>query len=117
MNELRDIKPNLAVPDPLFWSLMGILMVVLIAILVFLMFKFIKKDKTKLTLKNLDLTKSKSASYIITKYSPNLIKTKEQMAKFQAILEILEPYKYQKTSPNFSKDDEDKIKEFLNGIL
>ena len=113
MEGLRDIKGLIEIED---YSLY-IFIAIAIASLVLLYF-IIKKiiyykrvvspiKKAKKELKNLDLSNSKIASYRLTKYGKIL---KDEDFKY------LEKYKYKREVVEFTKEDLQKIEDFLNGV-
>ena len=113
MESLRDIKGLVAVED---YSLYIFIVIVIISLVVlyFIIKKIINFKRVispikvaKKELKRLDLSDTKKSSYLISKYAPLLSEDD---------FEYLEKYKYKKEVIDFSKEDLEKIKGFLNGI-
>ena len=113
MERLRDIKGLVHVDD---YSLYVFIFIVLI--ILFLLYFIIKKiinykrvispiKRAKKELNNLDLSNSKVASYKLTKYG-NILKNED--------FEYLEKYKYKKEVVDFTEEDLQKIKGFLNAV-
>lgn len=113
VEELKDIKGLVQVEDYSLYIFIAIVFVSLV-LLYFIIKKIInyKKSvspikKAKKELKNLDLSDSKIASYKLTKYG-KILKEEE--------FEYLEKYKYKKEVVEFSEEDLQKIKGFLNAV-
>ena len=106
---IRDIKPNYLMVD---WSFVFaiILAVLLIIGLLFLIIKFLKRDKTKNVLKNLNLEDSKFVAYnfekLAKKYENELYKT---------IVKRLQDYKYVPPKP-LDEELKNDIKRFINEL-
>lgn len=121
MDELRDIKPLVQIPDfslyvLVFVVFVAILVLVLVAMRVYSHFKNAKKSKivvAKKALKELDFTHSKKTAYIITKYASYLIKNSFHQELYDELLGVMSKYKYQKEVPLISDEDREKIKTFL----
>lgn len=122
MEELRDIKPNLAVPDPNLWIYIAILVTVLL-VATLLVRKFISKraksieEIVKSKLKALNLEDSKSTSYAVSKYGDILAKSDEQKSKLKELNLALDIYKYQENPPKFNTQDIKAIEEFLKDVV
>jgi len=110
---LKDIKGLLVVED--YTLYIFIVLVIICLILLFLLVKKLMQYKrvpslekvAKKELKNIDLDDSKSSAYLISKYG--YLFSEESF-------EYLEGYKYKKEVTNFSTEDLEKIKRFLDGI-
>ncbi len=106
---IRDIKPNVEMVD---WSYIGfILLLVAVGILIlFLIFKFLKRDKNRKILKNMDLEDSKFVAYNFEKLAK-----KYENELYRSIVERLKDYKYVPKKP---LDEELKrdIKRFIDAI-
>ena len=113
MEGLRDIKGLVQVED---YSLYIFIVIVFVSLV--LLYFIIKKiinykrvispiKRAKKELKNLDLIDSKVASYKLTKYG-KVLKDED--------FEYLEKYKYKKEVVEFSDEDLQKIKGFLNAV-
>ncbi len=113
MEKLKDIKGLLYVDD---YSLYIFALLVIISLLVlYFLIKIIINFKRKLSpeklakmeLKNIDLTDIKKSSYTLSRYAPVLSEEN---------FEYLEKYKYKKEVIDFTKEDLQKIKGFLDAI-
>lgn len=121
MDELKDIKPFVEIPDFSLYMviLVGILVILLLVLGVFKVynyFKYAKKSKeakAKIKLKNLDFSSSKQAAYTITKYAPLLAKNQFHKELLEELLEVLEKYKYKKEVPLMLDEDREKLGLFL----
>jgi nitrogen fixation/metabolism regulation signal transduction histidine kinase len=113
VEELKDIKGLLHVEDYSLYIFIFIVVIFLV-LLYFIIKKIINYKRVvspikraKKELKNLDLSDSKIASYKLTKYG-KLLSNED--------LEYLEKYKYKKEIVEFSKEDLQEIKGFLNAV-
>ncbi len=121
MNELKinDIKDLVIIPDYSYFIYIFLLLVasLIIIIIIFLVVKKLfnrKKTIYKLAyenLRNIDLENSKTAAYLITKYSKNVLKDEKSKKLYYELLENLEKYKYKK---EVSKFDEKTLEQFRN---
>ena len=119
MDELRDIKPLLEIPDSsyyLFLSLVFLCVAFVFAIVVFLLKKFWKKKKANMQkvyfeqFKNLDWTNVKQSAYMATELGRKLT-LKDERAKeiYNQLVPMLESYKYRKEVPSL---DEETLKQY-----
>lgn len=111
MEELRDIKGLMSIEDYSLYLFVATAILFLI-ILYFIARKIIRRAETstkkaKKVLKDLDLSDSKIASYMLTKHG-KILKNEDFV--------YLEKYKYKKEVADFSDEDLTKIKGFLDGI-
>ncbi|WP_024954853.1 hypothetical protein [Sulfurospirillum arcachonense] len=113
MEGLRDIKGLISIED---YSLYIFIIIVFLALIVlyFLIKKIVLKKRAKdpikiakKELKNLDLEDTKTSAYTLSKYAPLL--SEEDFA-------YLKKYKYKKNIEEFSNEDLEKIKRFIDGI-
>lgn len=125
LQELKDIKPILDVPDSsiyLFFGLLSLFIIVLIWFFWLIYKSFFRKKEPNLKalyfkrLKELNFDNSKEAAYEITKLGaifcdePN---TKEVYEKLKAMLEV---YKYKKSVPQMDEKVKMEFKHFLELI-
>jgi len=119
MDELRDIKPLLEIPDSsyyLFLSLVFLCVAFVFAIVVFLLKKFWKKKKVNMQkvyfeqFKNLDWTNVKQSAYMATELGRKLT-LKDERAKeiYNQLIPMLASYKYRKEVPSL---DEETLKQY-----
>ncbi len=113
MEELKDIKGLVGVEDYSLYVFIAVVLLVLV-VLYFVIKQILTYKRVisplkvaKKELKKLDLSDSKTASYKLTKYAPLLS---------QESFEYLEKYKYKKEVTEFSGEDLEKIKGFLNAV-
>jgi len=108
VDELRDIKPLLEIPDYSYYMTMGLLVLSLLfaTILLFFVIKRIfqnrKMNMQKLyfkALKSVDWTDSKQASYRVTYFGRKLSTDTRSKEIFSQLLPMLEVYKYKKDVP------------------
>ena len=113
MEELKDIKGLVQVDD---YTLYIFILIVIISLIVlyFIIKKIVNHKRVispvkvaKKELKNIDLSDSRKASYKLSKYAPFVSEEN---------FEYLEKYKYKKEVTDFSEEDLEKIKGFLNAI-
>ena len=119
MDELRDIKPLLEIPDSsyyLFLSLVFLCVAFVFAIVGFLIKKFWKKKKVDMQkvyfhrFKNLDWLNVKESAYDATKLGRKLTFNNERAKEiYEQLVPMLESYKYRKEVPSL---DEETLKQY-----
>lgn len=126
MNELKihDIKPLVEIPDYSFYLFIT-LIILSILLFVFLFFYLYKKIKNRKTnpkkiyskkLKEIDLSKSKKASYEITKYLNLLPKNEKQRVLANELIINLKQYKYKKETKEFNEETINLYKNFMESL-
>lgn len=118
MSDFVQIKPFVVIPDNSFGIFATLLIIICFAILLIFLNYFYKNKKNKNLTKNtsfleVDFDNAKKTAYFITKNVPSLIGNNSQKEAFNALLKVLEKYKYKKHVPPFSHGDKEKIKKFL----
>ena len=124
MEELKDIKGIIEVPDYSLWILLGLTTgVLLFLIFVIYYFKNRRKKRKKLTskqiamknLKEIDFDNTKGAVYTFCENFQYFIneKNKESFEKSQKELEI---FKYKKEIEKLSNEQKNKIKNMIKEI-
>ncbi|BCD61589.1 hypothetical protein NitYY0826_C0448 [Nitratiruptor sp. YY08-26] len=121
MEQLRDIKPLVAIPDYSFYLYIGFIVFVttLAAVLVYFIIKLLSRkkiDKRKEILerlRSLDLNDPKRVAYEITKYGKYIIRDESNMRLYEDLVRKLTKYKYKKEVPPLSSDIKKEIKLFL----
>jgi len=119
MDELRDIKPLLEIPDSSYYIFLGLIalgVILLVAMVWFLVKKFWKKKKVDMQkvyfeeFKNLDWTNVKQSAYMATELGRKLT-LKDERAKeiYTQLIPMLESYKYRKEVPSL---DEETLKQY-----
>ncbi len=126
MNKLNihDIKPLVIVDDYSLYLfiLMIVLSIVTVCILFYILYKYLKKRKAEnkkhiiKNLKDLNLTNSKEASYLITHYIRQLNLNELQKSNAIELFEQLEKYKYKKNVENLSAEDKKMFNLFLRSL-
>ena len=114
MDELRDIKPLLEIPDSsyyIFLALVTLLVILLVALVFFLFKKFWKKKKINMQkvyferFKNLDWTKVKESAYEATTLGRKLTVENERAKEiYTQLVPMLASYKYRKEVPALDAD-------------
>lgn len=113
MEGLKDIKGLMEIPDYSLYIFIAIILISLVILFLLVKMFFSRKKNispikiAKKELKNLDFGNSKMSAYILSKYGPTL---KEEDFSY------LEKYKYKKETMEFSKEDLEKIKRFLDEL-
>jgi hypothetical protein len=109
MDELRDIKPLMQIPDYsyyLFWGGVIILILLGIVVLFFLLKRYYKtkgltqRQQDFASLKNLDWSNPKKSAYAVTLLGRRLCNDQRSQEIFSQILPMLEQYKYKKEVPS-----------------
>ena len=123
IEKLKDIKPNVIIPDNSLVILLSFIFVLLIiGTLVYLFFKKLKRRK-KPTLKEiklkelkaLDFSDDKEVAYKFTTDAYLFLDDKNK-DKYEEIVKKLEPYKYKKDIPAMPKELKSSIKEFIRKL-
>jgi len=119
MDELRDIKPLLEIPDSsyyIFMALVFLSIALLLVIIVFLVKKFWKKKKIDMQkvyfyqFKNLDWKNVKQSAYEATKLGRKLTFKNERAKEiYEQLVPMLKAYKYKKEVPSL---DEETLKQY-----
>lgn len=122
MDKLVDIKGFVDIPDASLYIFLAIviftiLVLIFLGLKIYRYFSNSKKDlklisREKLT--NLDFKNSKDTAYTISKYAPFLVENDAQKEFLDEFLQSLAIYKYQKTVPEFTKEDMEKLKTFMD---
>jgi len=122
MEELKDIKPLLEIPDSsyyIYWGLIIFAGLLLLAVLFFVAKKLWDNRKTNLAkgylarLKEIDWKDSKKSAYEATHYA-RLLATDERREKlFEQLEPLLEQYKYKKEVETVDKDTRNHFNLFV----
>ena len=124
IKELRDIKPNVEIPDnSLIILSVSLFTLIVLAILLYLLLKPKRKKRKKLTpleikkkeLKELDFDNDKDVAYTFTTHAGEFTNEKN-LHEYEEILKQLEPYKYKKEIPKMDKELKKRIKRFIDAI-
>ena len=124
MNELKDIKDIVDVPEYSLFLLIGVIFLTLLLLsLAIYFFKNRRKRRKKLTPKEIALQKLHAIKYHNTKemvYSfeahARLFIDENNQASFQAIKKALEIYKYKKDIPELDSKIKADIEAFIKGL-
>jgi hypothetical protein len=124
IEKLKDIKPNVIIPDnSLIMLLSFIFGLLIIAILLYLFFKKPKRRKKptlediKLKeLKVLDFSNDKEVAYKFTTNAYLFLNDKNK-DEYEKIVKRLEPYKYKKNTPPMPQELKNSIREFIRKLL
>ncbi len=109
MDELRDIKPLLEIPDYSYYLFLGgafLLLFLALLALFFLVKKMWRERSVDLkqryfqALKNVDWENAKKASYQVTFLARKLCEDDRSKEIFSQLLPMMEPYKYKKEVPS-----------------
>lgn len=123
--KLHDIKGLVAVPDDSLYYFVALLigLILLLIAAAYLLYRYVKREKSvnlqKFYLEKLhalDLSKSKESAYALTEYGRLLEKDQPQKVAYEAMLEKLEAYKYQKAVAGFDKETVQSIEIFLGRL-
>ena len=119
MDELRDIKPLLEIPDSSYYIFMALVFLSISFLLIFIGFllkKFWKKKDVDMQkvyfyyFKNLDWTDVKHSAYEATKLGRELTLNNERAREiYKQLVPMLEAYKYKK---EVSTVDEETLKQY-----
>lgn len=122
LQDLKDIKPPLEVPDYSLYLLLVLVIVglVILGTLLWFIFKFFRsrkkinrrKELVKILL-NLDYSDSKQCAYTVTQYGYELIRDENSENTFHQLLPKLDPYKYKKEVPPMDEETKQYIRHFI----
>ena len=121
MEQLKDIKDIVEVPEYSFEILLTIIILTLtiLAVAIYLYKnrrkKLSRKEIALNSLKSIDYTNSKDVAYRFTLDGAVLI-DKEHQNVFDNLVEELERYKYKKDVPPLDKSLEHRVKEFIKEL-
>jgi len=124
MEELKDIKDIVEVPEYSFFILIGLtVFIVLLLSLAVYFFKNRRKRRKKITvkeralekLKKMDFSDTKSVVYTFEEQSRLFLNEKNQ-EKFDSIIKELTVYKYKKDIPPLDANVEKRIKRFIGEL-
>ena len=124
MEELKDIKDIVEVPEYSFFILIGLtVFIVLLLSLAVYFFKNRRRRRKKITvkeralekLKNIDFRDTKSVVYTFEEQSRLFLNEKNQ-EKFDSIIKELTIYKYKKDIPALDSSIEKRIKTFIGEL-
>ncbi len=124
MEGLRDIKDIVVIHEYSLWMfLSSIVAFLLVAWILYYLYKNRRKRRKKFTkrelalkrLKEIDFENTKDAVYIFS-VDGALFTNEENIDKFRDIEQRLQKYKYQKDIPPLGIKDREMIKEFIKGI-
>ena len=124
MEQLRDIKDIVEVPEYSFEILLTIIILTLTILAVAIYFyknrrkrrkKLSKREIALNSLKSIDYKNPKDVAYRFTLDGAVLIE-KEQQNGFDNLVEELERYKYRKDVPPLDKNLEHRVKEFIKEL-
>lgn len=117
MNNLKDIKPIVTVPDDsLMYLLIATTGLLLVGFFIWKVIKIKQNNDKKIAienLRNLDFTNSKIVAYDFKKYAEMLCND-ENKAQFEQINSDLEQYKYKKHVGDLEETLIQKIKDFIH---
>ncbi len=117
-DQLRDIKPLIEIPDSsfyIFWGIIIFAVILTVAVLFFLIKKYIKQRKKNLAkqylakLHTIDWKDTKESAYSATHYARLLATDDRRKELFDQLERKLEQYKYKK---EVEQVDEDTLKQF-----
>ncbi len=118
MEELKDIKPLLEIPDNsymIFWGLIIFVVLLVLAVLFFAIKKFLEHRRSNLAKKYLaklhtiNWKDAKESAYTATHYARLLASDEQREELFAQLEEHLEQYKYKKEVESV---DEQTLKQF-----
>jgi len=123
-NQIHDIKNLVLIPDNsiFIFSFLIFLGVIIILLIIFFVYKFIKNKKTNerktwfKILENIDYNNPKEAAYTITKYSRLLVKGQRDKKLCYELIEELEKYKYKKTVESIDDNIKAKLSTLMDAI-
>ncbi len=129
LQNLKDIKPPVEVPDHSLWLLLAIAAAVVAAVVLLGVWYFRRVPKrrkrgadpieiAKSKLKKLDFTDAKEAVYTFDEYFPFLAKGSEELKReFEELQKRLERYKYKKEVPPLAKEDIEAIRGMIEKVM
>ena len=121
MEQLKDIKPIIVVPDVSLYYFLALLFVGLIVLIVLAMgvVRWIKKRQpnkarqAREVLEKLTYEDAKASAYSITKWAGYLADTEEQQALHVELIQRMATYKYKRDVPAFCEEDQQCVKAYL----
>ncbi len=121
MENLRDIKPLVEIPDVSFYIYLLFIVVVtsLAALLVYFIIKLLSKKKINKEkeilqmLRSMNLSDAKKVAYTFTKYAKFLVKDESRARLYEDLVRKLTKYKYKKDVPPLDEDIKKEIQLFL----
>ncbi len=129
LQNLKDIKPPVEVPDHSLWLLLAIAAAVVVAVVLLGVWYFRRVPKrrkrgadpievAKSKLKKLDFTDAKEAVYTFDEYFPVLAKDSEELKReFEELQNRLDRYKYKREVPPLERDDIEAIRGMIEKVL
>ncbi len=126
LQQLKDIKPPVPVPDHSLWLLLGVLGICFaVAMAIFFYWRRYRLPKyrrredpiaqAKRKLRSIDYRRTKEAVYTFGEYLPRLIgEDEETMAEFERVESLLTPYKYKKEVPNLDAKTIEAMKRLVD---
>ncbi len=128
LQNLKDIKPPVEVPDHSLWLLLAIAAAVVVAVVLLGVWYFRRVPKrrkrgadpieiAKSKLKKLDFTDAKEAVYTFDEYFPFLAKGSEELKReFEELQNRLDRYKYKREVPPLERDDIEAIRGMIEKV-
>ncbi len=125
LQQLKDIKPPVEVPDHSLWLLLAVVAIVVVAAVLLGVWCFRRVPKrrkrgadpietAKSKLKKLDFADAKEAVYTFDEYFPVLAKDSEDLKReFEELQKRLERYKYKREVPPLAKEDIEAIRAMI----
>ncbi len=121
MEQLRDIKPLVEIPDFSFYLYIAFiaLMTTLAALLVYFLIKLLSRKKREkredilAKLRMLDLNNPKEVAYAITKFGKFIVRDEASARLYEDLVRKLTRYKYKREVPPLPEDLKREIKLFL----
>jgi amino acid permease len=116
LHQLKDIKPNVEIVDYYFYVFI-VACLILVALLIFFAFKFLKKEKNPylVKLQHLDFNDSKKVAYEFTKYAKYFL-NENNKDEYKSLVKELEKYKYKPIVNKLEEKTIKKIKKFIEDI-
>lgn len=127
LDQLKDIKPPVEVPDHSVWLFLAITAALLITVgaAVWLLRKRPGRRRrridpvkaAKLRLKEIDFKDAKEAVYVFDEFFPVAAEgDSELIREFQALFPALEKYKYKKEVPPLAREDREKMEKLIKKV-
>ncbi len=127
LNQLKDIKPNVAIPDSSLYYLLAIIaaLIAILALGAFFFYKAWAKKQRRLkkssrykgleALKNIDYSQTKEAVYNFSKYA-QMLASNEQKEELSKILQELQKYKFKKEIEPLEPKDKKAMQDFIKKL-